>query len=230
MGIRNYEDPRALGLLVCILAGAIGLMTLAVFGLDLSIDARIPGAMANATSLGQIHSLQVIRLAVDTLLSMTFILNSVLFFVWLYRAVSNHLALGARAQEYPPGWSVGYFFIPFINIVLPYFVVREVWMTSHDLAGASTRARAKPVLAWWVLYLLSGMLLWIAGQVMGGHTRDLSHILHSNMVEMVGFTLRLAAMTLFIHIVWTTTRLQRVRANAPPGDQPLRARPPDLSA
>src|SRR5918997_1098797 len=57
----------------------------------------------------------------------------VAFLLWLHRASKNLAALGNPKSriEYTPGWAVGWFFIPFANLVMPYRAVREVWVKSE---------------------------------------------------------------------------------------------------
>lgn len=222
MDAPDYEDPRTLGLLVCILAGVVGLTTLAVLGLDVVIDTLIQGTTTQAAALERIHAVELVRHGANVLLQLTFILNAVLFLIWLYRAVGNNLAMGASGQEYTPAWSVGYFFIPLANLVLPYFAMREMWLTSHDLAGASDKVRARPVFVWWALYLGSAVILSIAAQVHGHHVHDLSRLVVAHRMEIVGFAVRLAGIAMFMRIVWTATRLQRVPVAAPRSDAPVR--------
>lgn len=76
------------------------------------------------------------------------LVTGVIWFVWLYRAVANARAIG-RPTEFTPGWAVGWWFVPFANIVRPYQIVRSLM----DELGAPTNS---PVLWWWVSYLAAG--------------------------------------------------------------------------
>src|SRR5947209_8456564 len=40
----------------------------------------------------------------------------VVFGMWIYRANHNVRALGARELRYTPGWAVGWFFVPILNL------------------------------------------------------------------------------------------------------------------
>ncbi|QYO65100.1 DUF4328 domain-containing protein [Leptolyngbya sp. 7M] len=44
----------------------------------------------------------------------------VLFLVWLYRAHKNLFSLKPTHLDFSPGWAVGWWFIPFLNLVRPY--------------------------------------------------------------------------------------------------------------
>ena len=56
-----------------------------------------------------------------------FLGTSVAFLFWFHRVQKNLPALGGRELKYTPGWAVGGFFVPFLNLVRPIQVMREVW-------------------------------------------------------------------------------------------------------
>ncbi|HEY0170101.1 MAG TPA: DUF4328 domain-containing protein [Pyrinomonadaceae bacterium] len=90
----------------------------------------------------------------------------VAFLVWLYRVVKNVPALGTRRSnvEFSPVWAAGSFFVPFVNLVVPYRAVREVWVKSDPemLPGGDfmfPQASSAPlVLGWWLAWLASNVL------------------------------------------------------------------------
>jgi uncharacterized protein DUF4328 len=81
--------------------------------------------------------------------------------LWQYRAHANLRALGADNLSYSPGWAVGWWFIPFANIVLPYLTVRELWKASDRDASAidwKARGGAAIVAVWWAARLATQAL------------------------------------------------------------------------
>jgi hypothetical protein len=54
----------------------------------------------------------------------------VMFLVWLYRVYTNFPALRVQHLDFTPGWAVGWWFIPFANLVKPYQAVSEAWRES----------------------------------------------------------------------------------------------------
>ena len=66
-----------------------------------------------------------------------YLITGVLFLVWIYRVHKNLPALGVVRPRYSPGWAVGWFFVPFMNLVRPYEVVRELWKDSNPDVGLS---------------------------------------------------------------------------------------------
>lgn len=75
---------------------------------------------------------------------------------WIYRAVAN-AHLFSNEMTITPAWSVGWFFIPFANLVMPYAGVHETWRESHKVAGVYDQVES-PIVGWWW-----GM--WIAGNI-----------------------------------------------------------------
>ncbi len=59
------------------------------------------------------------------------ILTAMAWFVWLHRAVANARSLGVQTEA-TPGWSVGWWFIPFANLIKPYRILRLLF---HGLVG-----------------------------------------------------------------------------------------------
>ncbi len=53
-----------------------------------------------------------------------------MFLMWLFRTYKNLEPLGSENIRFTPGWSVGWWFIPFANLVMPFKAVRGVWSES----------------------------------------------------------------------------------------------------
>jgi len=78
---------------------------------------------------------------------------ALLFLFWIFRANCNAHALGARDMRYTPGWSVGWFFVPFANLVMPFKVMREIWQASSDPGNPSAKSSSGIVGWWWFAWL-----------------------------------------------------------------------------
>ena len=87
-----------------------------------------------------------------------------LFFSWVYKSNSNVKALGAINMKYTPGWSVGWFFTPFLY--KPYFIMEELWRSSQDPDNWGLFKSPSYILYWW--------LLWIGFFIFAGETRVFS--------------------------------------------------------
>lgn len=85
----------------------------------------------------------------------------VLYCVWAYRANKNAHALGAQNMEFTPGWMVGWYFIPFMNLFRPYQAMKETYQASDpDSDAYSWKQSPTPVLfgVWWAMWLISNFL------------------------------------------------------------------------
>lgn len=91
--------------------------------------------------------------------------SAIVFMLWFCTAYTNLRQLGIEGQTYSPGWAIGYFFIPFLNLVRPYEIAQEIWKGSdptpqhpEDDQEWKRRPRAGVILAWWLLWLLSNVV------------------------------------------------------------------------
>lgn len=86
--------------------------------------------------------------------------TAVAWCIWQHRAHSNLLSLGSQGLRFTPGWAVGYWFIPFINLVRPYEAMRELWQASDPGATLGWRSgQVTPVIGWWWgAFVLSGLV------------------------------------------------------------------------
>jgi hypothetical protein len=106
--------------------------------------------------------------AVAILQVLFFYAIAVPFLIWFRRAHKNLPSLGRRGLVFSPGWAVGFFFVPFLNLVRPFQAMREIWYGSDpgrldlDLdpegAGGHDRLGTPPLVGWWwALFILSNV-------------------------------------------------------------------------
>ncbi len=82
--------------------------------------------------------------------------------VWTYRAAANLRGLGRYGMANTPGWCVGWYFVPFANLVKPVQAMSEIWRASDPESGegAWISSRSTPLLAlWWGSYLLGHIIV-----------------------------------------------------------------------
>src|SRR6478735_11219141 len=58
------------------------------------------------------------------------ILAIVFVCMWFYRAGQNVHMAGVKYLNYTPGWYVGWFFIPLVQLVMPLITTIELWKAS----------------------------------------------------------------------------------------------------
>ena len=74
--------------------------------------------------------------------------------IWQHRAASAGRALGIPSRS-SPAWGVGSWFVPIVNLWIPYSAVRDCLPPGHPYR--------RRVLHWWIAWLLTGFLSTAAG-------------------------------------------------------------------
>jgi hypothetical protein len=133
----------------------------------------------------------------------------VLFIIWQYRAAKNNEALDRRNPRFGPGWSIGAWFIPFANLVIPVMILQDLWR-----GATPTTPRGDPrwrsvqgswlIGVWWAALLVS-LLRFGASSA---DNASLDDIERSNTVALVGVVATVIAAVLAAFVVWTLSRRQ----------------------
>ena len=131
---------------------------------DIAQGEYVDDVAANANDTRQ----QVIRLFQNLLL----IASAITFLMWYHRAYKN-IYNQVNYLNTSPGWAVGYFFIPFANLVYPYRKMRDIWTETQSLlVDESERYKLKVntglIDGWWTLFLLQSILGNIARRIVLG--------------------------------------------------------------
>jgi hypothetical protein len=98
-----------------------------------------------------------------------FIATAIVWLAWFSTAYKNLPALGARNLRFKPGWAIGAWFVPFLNLVRPKAMTDDTWRASDPQAPPVQEQplKGQPVTVvlhlWWALFLISGVL----GQFVG---------------------------------------------------------------
>ncbi len=225
-----YRPARPFSYIVMTLFGGIALCS--AFYIVMSVitiafpDARMQ--MANGSSVHVGIGLIGLAAILEGLLR---ILSIVFFLIWEYRSFNNLSALKARNLEFSPGWSVGWWFIPFANLVKPFQAIRELWNESDPdfdeeavfhYAGGGT---PEVVGFWWATFLISGIINNISNKMTdsAGNISD-----YFPVVMIVAGIFQMAAAILIIYIVKGVTKRQEQRFNKIAATQQFSPPPPDF--
>ena len=124
------------------------------------------------------------------------LLAAVTFSIWVHRAAKNLRGLGRRGLRFTPGWCVGWFFVPFANLVKPLQAVQEVWRASGPEARDDYWATAptSPLFAlWWAT--------WLIGNGLANASARIDDVATSGMVGAAGSILTAVAAVAIILIM-----------------------------
>jgi hypothetical protein len=132
------------------------------------------------------------------------LLTGALFVAWLWRA---HRQAGA-ARRYQPGWVVGGWLFPLVNLWLPPRLIHDVWVGSAPHRAIDRHRAGAIVTAWW-LSLLSAIGLDQLFRASGAET--LPDARFALTIGLTGAAVQALAATLCMAVVFHITRLQGPR-------------------
>jgi hypothetical protein len=206
----TYRSPKTLGYLAM---GGLALVGLAEF---LSVLVGFGQIMSPSSTIEGNQPMWILLQGVVALLQFPcYILTVVFFLIWLNRANKNLTPLGANNLEFSSGWAVGWWFIPFANLVKPFQVVREVWNESDpdvdpNYSFLSSSMGTPPLLGfWWAFWIISNIAANISSRMLEVETpKDLEV---SGYVFIVSGILMVVAAILAIKVVYGITSRQEER-------------------
>lgn len=138
------------------------------------------------------------------------IAGNVFFLVWFYRVGHNARLFAGRALDHTPGFAVGSFFIPFVNLAIP--CVAALDFTAVTYRSLDRNPPRWLLFCWWFSFVISNFLMYFA------------NIWPEAFAAVFGF--RLIAVGFLVAMVSVLTSAQyRVLANPPPQPDHVTANP-----
>lgn len=182
------------------LAVALGILTLLGMGLEAweltQLNALERGTLTPADAEPLVMAAGVWGLAYLVAL----ICFLVFFMMWLYRAVKN-VRITTGDSRSGPGMSVGWWFIPFANLVMPYLVLK-------DLAERVRWGNASAVGLFWLLWIGSGIATRITDRLYGAALDTLDYD-QGRMMLYIGMAGTVASAAAWVVLAWIVQQVQR---------------------
>jgi hypothetical protein len=142
------------------------------------------------------------------------------FLVWIHRAYANLAASGLRGLKSTPGWAVGGFFIPILNLVRPYTVMTEIWSgsvylsTYHSGVPWQRVPRNPMVIIWWLTYLGASILGRVADRTITP-AEGVRGLISTTYSDLVFIAAQVVAAALALLLVRQVTAMQEKALSAP---------------
>ena len=82
------------------------------------------------------------------------------FCMLMYRCAKNARALGFTGFSHTPGWVVGWYFVPFALLIMPYKAIAEIWKSSKAEVVPGTypewwdESTGVLIQAWWATWIV----------------------------------------------------------------------------
>ena len=144
---------------------------------------------------------------------LVFLVSIVLFLRWTLLSARNVRALGSEAMKISPAWSVGWYFIPFANLVKPLQAVKEIWQATEEPDDPTRSTPPAIINTWWSLWVLMGLVYQASFRIyMNSETAE--GYRNSSYVDLIGGGLDIGASFALVAVVTQITALQWNRATA----------------
>lgn len=126
---------------------------------------------------------------------------------WTYRVAGNVRALGAKGLDDSPGWAVGWYAVPVMNLVRPMRALAQIWLASLAPTRWQKLSTPRLLVAWWGFWIAGNLSYWfLARYVQLAHTFSGLHT--QQLLLLTGQLLNLVAAVLFLLVVTRLTRMQ----------------------
>lgn len=146
-----------------------------------------------------------------------YIFTIVTFLMWLFRIFKNLPSLRSDQMEFTPGWAVGWWFIPFANLVKPYQAVRTAWAESdpeveleHSFLTSVGSGAPGFIMLWWGLWIVSNIVSNITSRLEGAALAGEGVIV--GYLTVISSTLWVVAAGFAIKVVLSITERQEQRS------------------
>ncbi|MEM7479876.1 MAG: DUF4328 domain-containing protein [Acidobacteriota bacterium] len=95
-------------------------------------------------------------IGIDLIQGVLFLVTAIFWLRWLHASYKALERRQGEALRFTPGWAVGYWFIPLVNLLRPYQVMEELRAQSQSITDEPfAKAQASTIGFWWVLWVAS---------------------------------------------------------------------------
>ena len=100
-----------------------------------------------------------IRVGIISLLySVLLFLSIILIVRWLYVSAKNNHLYEVKNLKFKPGWAIGWYFIPFANLIMPYRSMKETYKASFKRDDWESISVPYDIPIWWITWLITNIL------------------------------------------------------------------------
>jgi hypothetical protein len=170
-GDSNYQY-RPLKLWAALVSIGVAIHCLLTFGMTTVAYYLVPSeeaveAAADEEIIAQALYFAAVLLGLVVSWFAVYIFSAVMVCIFMVQANKNVRALGASDLEISPGWSAGWWFIPFANLVKPCQSMSEIYRASIQPRGKAWKKVSTPATVgiWWTFWLLANILANVEGRL-----------------------------------------------------------------
>ena len=203
----GYESPASRARIArWLVAGTIAANACSLLALasQLALLNRGPGRISLDAWKTSEHRVAVIAVIEIVL----YLPTGIVFLYWLHRSYRNLRELHVGELRFTPGWAVGYWFVPVLNLWRPKQVLDDLWRGTCEPIAPGT-SKSALIALWWGL-LIGGL---IVSRVAGvGDLGTLTDLKRENALHLVAHLLELGAAVCLFRLIGVLTRRQEAGA------------------
>jgi hypothetical protein len=145
-----------------------------------------------------------------------------LLIIWMWRVAKNSQLLGRTNPRFTPGWTIGAWFIPVANLVIPALIMQDLWRgTDPDSPRGDPGWRTRPGSAlvgwWWAFYVASVVRFFVMWDDNNAFTdSDLRSLRDADLVRAVATGAAVGAAIFLMLVVRRITQRQQELLRATP--------------
>jgi hypothetical protein len=194
---------------------AVAVLTIAVDAWRISLLSTLIHGGGPPTTLDDLARSDDLQGLAATLELVALIACAILFIVWFAPAYRNLRVLGVPDLRFGPGWAIGAWFVPVLNLWRPKQIANDIWRGSDPEAPASLagelqmRPVASLVTGWWAAWIVSGVIGTVFDVVWADS--DLESLRSAATWEIVAELVGILAAGLAMALVRRVTTMQALR-------------------
>lgn len=139
--------------------------------------------------------------------------TAIVFIAWFFRMRRNTGLLAPDRFRNGPGWAIGAWFIPLVNLWMPYRIALDMWGAATLLPeeGERYRTRIWPVNLWWGSFVFSVLFNRYAGTKYDGAAK-VTEIRDRVTLYMAADVVNIVAAAAAVYFAVRLTSMQRLKA------------------
>jgi uncharacterized membrane protein len=129
-------------------------------------------------------------------------IGAVAVLTWIYSASRHAHLAGVLEMTVTPGWAVGWYFVPFANLFMPFRAMREIEEASAAAVSQKERGSAGEslMLGWWGSWLAMNITTWVSFRI-AGNASSVDDLRTAAMFDMISCVLMVSACLLLSALI-----------------------------
>jgi hypothetical protein len=183
----------------------------------IAVAASLPFGIALVFAIGRLalppYVLGLAYLGLAMLGTLLLIGMAIAIPAWTYRAWTNLHAMGVDTLQFSPGWAAGSFFVPVVNLWIPFVAMRQLANRSFGEAEYHANVSVPDVTSWWACFV-AGYFIQFATVGIGlfntnGVILIVAHPIIRILTSLFGVALLLGAAWFLYRVIGSITAAQK---------------------